>query len=35
VDTIEEALAIVRQERDQFLLRHKVVLPPGVEEEPD
>ena len=35
VDTIEEALAIVRQERDQFLLRHKVVLPPGVEEEAD
>jgi uncharacterized protein (TIGR00730 family) len=32
VDTIEDALAIVRQDLHEFLDRNKVVLPPGVEE---
>lgn len=34
VDTVEEAVEIVRQERDKFLHRHEVVLPPPVEEPP-
>jgi uncharacterized protein (TIGR00730 family) len=34
VDTVEEAVEIVRQERDKFLRRHEVVLPPPVEEPP-
>ena len=32
VDTVEEAIDIVRAERDRFLERHEVVLPPPVEE---
>jgi hypothetical protein len=32
VDTVEEAVEIVRAERDRFLERNEVVLPPPVEE---
>lgn len=35
VGTIEEAVEIVRGERDRFLERHEVVLPPPVEEPSD
>ena len=35
VDTVEEAVEIVRQERDRFLRRHEVVLPPPAEEPPE
>lgn len=34
VDTVEEAVEIVRRDRDGFLERHEVVLPPPVEDEP-
>lgn len=34
VDTLDEALAVVEAARDDFLRRHKVILPPVVEEEP-
>ena len=34
VDTIEEALEVVRRARDEFLRRHKVILPPPVLEAP-
>lgn len=34
VDGIEEALEAVRRARDEFLLRHKVLLPPPAVEEP-
>lgn len=34
VDTIEEATEIVRSERDRFLERHEVVLPPPVDDPP-
>jgi hypothetical protein len=33
VDTLEEAVEIVQRERDRFLDRHEVVLPPPVEVE--
>lgn len=33
VDTVEEAVAIVRQERNGFLERHEVVLPPPMDED--
>lgn len=32
VDTVDEAIEVVRQARDEFLRRHKVVLPPVAEE---
>lgn len=35
VDTVEEAVEIVRGERDRFLERHEVVLPPPAEEPPE
>lgn len=35
VGTVEEAVEIVRGERDRFLERHEVVLPPPVEESPE
>lgn len=35
VDTVEEAVEIVRRERDRFLSRHEVVLPPPAEEPPE
>lgn len=35
VDTVEEAVEIVRAERDRFLERHEVVLPPPAEEPPE
>lgn len=34
VDTIDEALEVVRKARDEFLSRHKVILPPPVLEAP-
>jgi uncharacterized protein (TIGR00730 family) len=34
VDTLDEALAVVEAARDDFLRRHKVILPPPVAEEP-
>ena len=34
VDSIEEALEVVRRARDEFLLRHKVILPPPAVEAP-
>ena len=34
VDTIEEALAVVQRARDEFLRRHKVILPPPAVEAP-
>ena len=35
VDTIEEALEVVRRARDEFMLRHKVILPPPAVEAPN
>lgn len=35
VDTVEEAVEIVRGERDRFLERHEVVLPPPAEDPPE
>lgn len=35
VDTVEEAVAIVREERNGFLDRHEVVLPPPMEADDD
>lgn len=35
VGTVEEAVEIVRAERDRFLDRHEVILPPPVEEPPE
>jgi len=32
VDTLDEALAVVEAARDDFLRRHKVILPPVAEE---
>jgi hypothetical protein len=32
VDTVDDAVEIVRAERDRFLERNEVVLPPPVEE---
>jgi hypothetical protein len=34
VETIEEALEVVQRTRDEFLRRHKVILPPPAVEEP-
>lgn len=35
VDTLDEALAVVEAARDDFLRRHKVILPPVAEEPPE
>lgn len=35
VDTVDEAVEIVRRERDRFLSRHEVVLPPPAAEPPE
>jgi predicted Rossmann-fold nucleotide-binding protein len=34
VDTLEEALEVVRRARDEFLRRNKVILPPPAVEAP-
>jgi len=35
VDTLEQALAVIETARDEFLRRHRVTLPPVMEETPD